>query len=336
MLAIMNPLTYVVKQSCAPWRVAAVLILMAILPVAMAGPALAAIGDGQVLLVGPGRALTVPSAAAAVAQDGDIVEIDAGDYVGDVAVWSASDLLIRGVGGRARLDAAGQSAQGKGIWVLTGSNVVIENIEFANATVPDRNGAGIRAQGGTLVIRNCVFRNNEDGILTSSNETAILLVENSTFDGNGYGDGQSHGVYVTNWQTLVFRNNLVLRTRIGHHLKSLARVNLITGNRFADGPDGTASYAIDLVDPHFSGIVGNTFVQSQTATNRSIIHIGAAAAAEPDSRTIVLANTAVNERNIGIFVRNQGTVAVELVNNLLVGGLEIATGPFSEAENVEW
>lgn len=42
---------------------------------------------GRVLLVGPGKTYIVPSAAAAVAQAGDVVRIDAGDYRGDVATW---------------------------------------------------------------------------------------------------------------------------------------------------------------------------------------------------------------------------------------------------------
>jgi hypothetical protein len=65
----------------------------------------------------------VPSAAAAVAGDGDIIEIDAGEYVGDVAFWTANNLTIRGVGGMAHLRAAGNSAGGKAIWVIKGNGV---------------------------------------------------------------------------------------------------------------------------------------------------------------------------------------------------------------------
>ena len=38
--------------------------------------------------VGPDRELTTPSAAAAVARDGDTVLIDPGTYSGDVATWT--------------------------------------------------------------------------------------------------------------------------------------------------------------------------------------------------------------------------------------------------------
>ena len=67
-----------------------------------------ATADARVLHVGPGKTYAVPSAAAAVVRDGDIVEIDAGLYAGDVAVWRANRLTLRGVGGTARLRAEAQ------------------------------------------------------------------------------------------------------------------------------------------------------------------------------------------------------------------------------------
>ncbi len=102
---------------------------------------------GNVVAVGPSRTLKLPSQAARAAKDGDTIEIDAGDYVGDVAVWSANNLTIRGVNGRAKLRADGESAQGKGIWVTAGRDIRIESIEFTGARVGDGNGAGIRAEG---------------------------------------------------------------------------------------------------------------------------------------------------------------------------------------------
>jgi hypothetical protein len=57
-------------------------------------------GKPGLLRVGPGETYAVPSAAAKAARDGDVVEIRAGTYSGDVAVWRASNLVIRGVGGR--------------------------------------------------------------------------------------------------------------------------------------------------------------------------------------------------------------------------------------------
>jgi hypothetical protein len=49
-----------------------------------------------------------------------------------------------GGGGRAKIDAGGRNVAGKGIWVVQGTNTVIESIELSGAKVPDFNGAGIR------------------------------------------------------------------------------------------------------------------------------------------------------------------------------------------------
>ena len=49
--------------------------------------------DAATLKVGPGRALNAPSAAAAVAKDGDTVLIDAGTYSGDRAELTGTALV---------------------------------------------------------------------------------------------------------------------------------------------------------------------------------------------------------------------------------------------------
>jgi hypothetical protein len=90
-----------------------------------------------------------------VAKDGNVIEIDAGDYVGDTATWKQNNLIIRGAGGKAHLDANGHNEAGKATWVIQGNNTTLENIEFSGATVPDKNGAGIRQEGSNLTVRFC-------------------------------------------------------------------------------------------------------------------------------------------------------------------------------------
>src|SRR5260221_13282313 len=71
-----------------------------------------------VLRVGAKRELKRPSAAAEIARDGDVIEIDAGIYEGDAAVWRQHRLTIRGVGGPAHLRAHGAQAEDKGTRVV--------------------------------------------------------------------------------------------------------------------------------------------------------------------------------------------------------------------------
>ena len=158
---------------------------------------------GRVLHVGPHRTLTTPSAAAAVAADGDTVEIDAGTYAGDVATWTQDDLTLRATGGRAHLAAAGASAQGKAIWVIAGDRTRVEDIEFSGASVPDGNGAGIRQEGAGLTVVHCSFHDNQDGILAGANPDSDIEIRRSRFTGNGAGDGLTHNIYVGAVRSLV-------------------------------------------------------------------------------------------------------------------------------------
>jgi hypothetical protein len=74
----------------------------------------------RTIRVGQDYPVKTIAAAARLAQDGDIIEITAGDYVGDTAVWTQTDLKIRGINGRPRLIAEGKAAEEKGIWVIRG------------------------------------------------------------------------------------------------------------------------------------------------------------------------------------------------------------------------
>src|SRR5688500_6583621 len=134
--------------------------------------------EAEVLSVGPTGAYAAPCAAFAAANDGDVIEIDSGgDYAGDVCGITKNGLHIRGKGGVAKIDAAGQNAQGKAIWVVQGDDTTIESIEFSNASVPDLNGAGIRQEGTNLTVRGCIFRDNENGILAGDNPNSEITIE---------------------------------------------------------------------------------------------------------------------------------------------------------------
>ena len=84
----------------------------------------------HILRVGPTEAIRSIAEAARLAHDGDIVEIMAGEYHADVAIWHQKKLSIRGFGGNARLFADGKSAEGKAIWVIRNGVFDIANIDF--------------------------------------------------------------------------------------------------------------------------------------------------------------------------------------------------------------
>ena len=280
------------------------------------------------LQVGASRIYKVPSAAAVAAQDNDIVEIDSGDYPGDVALWTANGLTIRAVADNARLDAAGRSCQGKAIWVVQGNGTSIEHVEFSGCRVPDHNGAGIRQEGRGLVLRFCRFHDNENGLLTAANEQSDVLIEHCEFDGNGAGDGQSHNLYVGRVRSMTMRFCSSHGARGGHLVKSRANTNLLLCNRLMDEHDGTSSYLVDLPDGGRSLLIGNVLQHGPMALNRVAVSYGEGSAANPAQELWAINNTYVNDRTAGsdfIRVGRSGT-DVHVINNLVVRASHMLEG----------
>ena len=284
-----------------------------------------AAGAGQTWRVGPQHDLKSPSAAAKVARDGDTVEIEAGVYPRDAAVWWQSNLTIRAVGGRAHLRADGVHAEGKAIWVLKGANTTIENVEFSGAKVPDRNGAGIRLEGPGLTVRHCYFHHNENGILGGAGRESDVLIEHSEFAHNGFGDGQSHNLYIGTARNFTLRYSYVHHAIVGHNVKSRAIKNFISYNRIMDEHDGRASYAIDLPDGGLSFVMGNLIQQGPENENRAIVAYGAEGYKNPLNELYFVSNTVVNDDPLGahFFFIRPGADAIRIVNNLFSGPGEL-------------
>jgi hypothetical protein len=284
----------------------------------------------KTLQVGPEKQYATPCAAIAAARGGDIIQIDSSrKYSGDVCRWKTDNLTLIGVGsGRAVISAGGKNAQGKAVWVISGNNTRVENIEFSDAAVSDMNGAGIRAEGRNLTIRNCYFHDNQEGILTGSGNSTILI-EYSEFYRNGAGDGFSHNLYIGNITRLIFRYNYSHGALVGHLLKSRAAENDIYSNRFSDEATGTSSYAIDLPNGGRSFIIGNLIEKGALAQNPALVSYEeeGAASGNPDRELFVINNTMVNDLGQGTFVVVAGSVTVPAVikNNIFQGGGSITT-----------
>jgi len=273
----------------------------------------------RVLHVGPARELRRPSDAARVARDGDIVEIDAGPYPGDVALWTQDGLTLRGVDGRAVLDSGGATAAEQGIWVLRGNDITVENVEFSGARAPARNGSGIRFTGRNLTVRNSVFRDNEAGLLTWNDPEGDVVVEHSVFSRNGYGDGQSHNIYVGRVRSFTLRFSHSHDARVGHAVKSRAAVNHILYNRLTDEEDGNSSYLIDLAEGGDGYVIGNELLKGARAENPNAISYASELPAIETGRLWVVNNSLHNRYLNAAFVRNRSQRPVTVMNNVAVG-----------------
>jgi len=271
--------------------------------------------------VGPAGQHPKPCAAFAAASDGDTIEIDAsGNYDGDVCAIGKSNLTIRGMNGRAKIDAAGKNSQGKAIWVIQGHDTTIENIELSGCAVPDKNGAGIRQEGANLTVRNCYFHDNENGILTGANDQSSIVIEYSEFGNNGDGEGYAHNMYIGHIASFTLRGCYSHHSKSGHLVKSRAAKNYILYNRLT-GQDGTGSYELDMPNGGLSFVIGNVIQQGTNTENSAILAFAEEGASNPDPRLFVINNTFVNDRKSGTFINvGGGASPIVLRNNIFTGG----------------
>lgn len=265
----------------------------------------------------PGTYSTV-AAAITNALDGDIIEIAADTYTTDIeAKISQNNITIRGIGGKAHLNAYGLTiSNGKGIFVTSGDNITLENIEFSHTTVRDENGAGIRHEGGLLTLNNCYFHDNENGILTAAQEGGELVVNNSEFEHNGLGrSGYTHNIYVGHIDKFVFNGSYSHHATHGHNIKSRAAENHILYSRIMDEESGNASYQIDLPNGGLSYIIGNLIQQGTNAENQTMISYAAEGASNATQQVFVINNTFVNDRSTGYGIRLTNSPELSLLMN---------------------
>jgi len=292
-----------------------------------------------VLHVGPGRQYSTLRAANAAATAGSVIEIDAGTYTDDVTVWRQNGVVIRGVGGRAHLHGTqviqfspgDDQANGKGIIVVVGSDISIENLEISGARVTDENGAAIRNEGENLSVCNGYFHDNENGFLGGAYGT--LLIEYTELSNSGSGDvGHTHNIYVDDGGSagdrFIFRHNYSHNVSVGHLVKTRARENHILYNRLMDEATGSSSYNIDVPNGGLTFVIGNLIQQGPSTDNSTIISYGAEGLASGRTHELYLVNnTIVNDLASGAFVQTQsGTALVRTINNLFIGGGTVNSG----------
>lgn len=284
--------------------------------------------EGPILRVGPGQRLTTLAAAAAEARPGSIIEVAAGDYRADVATWTQDDLTLRAVGGRVRMLASGAHAQGKGIFVCAGRRLSITGFDFIGARVPDRNGAGIRLERGSLLIRDCRFEDNENGLLAANDPSITLDIERCEFGAIAPGEGRTHNCYVGSIGRLRVTGSYFHHGHTGHLLKSRAAVNHVFYNRLTD-ETGRASFELEFPNGGLALVVGNLIQQSASTENFHLVAYGSEGLVGPRHELHLINNTLVDLRPAGgVYLRMApGAQQVRLINNLLCGKRELPPGP---------
>ncbi len=241
----------------------------------------------------------------------------------DCAAWRLNNLTLRAESpGTAIFD--GVSCQGKAIFITIGENITVDGLVFRNAAVPDKNGAGIRAEGRGLMVRRSQFIRNENGILSSTNLGGTIAIEDSLFDGNGKcAPVCAHGIYINKVDLLTIRGSRFLNTRDGHHIKSRARRTIVTANVIDDGPTGTASFQVELPNGGDLIMQQNKLTKGPMSGNRSsFIAYGMEGLSNPATTINISSNSFINAMGKPTYLlMKKGALTPQLLNNSQQGSI---------------
>jgi hypothetical protein len=271
------------------------------------------------LNVGAGQAYATLSAAVSASRDGDVIAVQAGTYVNDFATIS-KDITIVGVGGMANFVATVAPPNGKGI-LVTQSNVTIQNLSFSGVAVADGNGAGIRYEGGNLVVIDSYFHDNQMNLLATVVDPAgTIRIVGSEFGATRNSDSLNHNLYVGNIGSLVIDDSYFHDAYDGHQIKSRAQSTTITNSRIYDD-SGEGSYTIDLPNGGVGIIRNNVIQQGANSDNPGIIHYGGESDAYAGSSLLIESNVVVNDMSTSgaRLLYNNTTVTGTIRDNSVYG-----------------
>lgn len=280
----------------------------------------------ETLIVGPEAPAMTIAQAAERARDGDVIALLSGDYKGQAAVLVDRKLTLRGVGNRPVIRGEGKVAERRALIVVRGGEVVLENLEFRGSRAADADGAGVRLEGGTLTVRHCAFFDNENGIFAANVPTAELTIVDSEFGRAPRVEGGLHHLLnVGRIARLSVRGSRFHSGFEGHLIKTRARENRITYNLINDGPEGQASYELDIALGGVAWVIGNVIGQSAGTQNPVVLAYGTEGSAWDKNALYVSHNTFIGEPwppswFLRVFDdKLPAATEVRAVNNLSVG-----------------
>jgi hypothetical protein len=285
-------------------------------------------GRARTLQVGQGLPLALPSQAAALAADGDRIEIAPGTYA-DCAVWRANHLTIAATGPGVII--RDRICQGKALFVTAGADITIEGIIFAHAQTAEGNAAGIRAEGDNLTVRSSQFLDSQEGILAGGSARSAVRISDSRFVRDGACIGAcAHGVYAGRPIGLLrVERSVFSDIRTAHHIKSRALRTELVGNRITDGPTGTSSYLVDVPEGGDLVMQDNVMEKGPQSSNlRTAIAIGAEGVTHPTHELRIEGTHFTSDVPGGtVFVSNRTTTPAILRGNVLQGRAVALEGP---------
>lgn len=297
-----------------------------------------------VLTVGTGEEYGTLTAAVAASHNGDTIEVRPGTYVNDFPTVTDS-ITIESVGGMANFVATEPPTNLKAILTVGTSapsniDVTVIGLSFSGAAVDAADGAnaaGIKEQSGSLTVEDCLFQNNQMGILTGNLASSSITVENSEFAGQSTLSGYlAHQLYIGQIGSAVVENNLFLANSSGHQIKDRAETSLISNNVIDDG-SGQTSYDIDLPNGGNATVTGNTIVKGVNDPNTTVISYGEEGMIWSNNALTISNNIIDNQLTggHGIGLNNYSSVVAQIDDNQFYKLPTVAVGPHTQSGNVD-
>lgn len=281
---------------------------------------------GETWVVGPNGVPRTLVEALAQARDGDVIELLPGEHVASGVVIENRRLTLRGVGPRPQVKGDGKAMSAKGLWIVRGGEVTIENVGFYGARSVDGVGAGIRMEGGRLHVNHCSFYDNEYGIAAANDEAAQLRIESSEFGkAPRVVGGLYHLINIGRIGSLKITGSRFQQGFEGHLIKTRARENTISYNFIHDGQRGGASYEIDIANGGVATLIGNVIGQGADSQNPVVVIFGSEGRHWEQNRLFFAHNTLINYGWWPAWFlrvlsdRLPAETEVYAINNLLVG-----------------
>jgi len=283
---------------------------------------------GPFTVVGGGSFATLADAVAA-ASSGATINVAAGTYADQSATVAAGTALtIQSVGGLAIFNAISPLANTQGI-IKTFGDLTVNGLQFENAHIDNSlggNGAGIRYKSGSLTVLNSIFLNNQEGILGDADPTGTVLIDHSSFIGNGNptGGGLEHAVYITQIADVTVQNSTFTGTKgAGSNIQSRAARTTVVDNVMDNGTISDSNYAVNIPNGGIAVVTGNTIDKGPQTTNHRIVAYGAAGlgALHDNNSLTVTGNvfTSTDPHAIGIQIFSPDDLVATLTPNLFNG-----------------
>ncbi|MBN9564138.1 MAG: right-handed parallel beta-helix repeat-containing protein [Alphaproteobacteria bacterium] len=257
---------------------------------------------GPIEIAGRGFFPDLPRAVASL-NPGDVLRVHRSIEISD-SVTLVVPFRLEGANGTPQIILRGILRSERGM-IVTQCDGRIRNIEFVGARCLNGNGAGVWHERGRLVLEDCIFSGNQNGVLVADDATGSFSAAGCYFHRNGGGCGHTHALYINRVASARIYRCVFEETYAGHHIKSKARACEVRGNLFSGSPMSTTAYMIDFPYGGYNAVTRNIFIKPRDSMNRAFIALHSAES-RPQSPSARIENN--------IFINYRRGLSVGVVN----------------------